>query len=163
MKSKRRHKALSLVELMITVSIFTFIGGFLGYISIEVARKMKQSINEIPSLEQNFRTLNFIRTQLLPADWKTLSVAQDGSSITFLNPAIGTTASLTFNAFENNLLYDPDVSVANDERQWSRGITGEFIKGSDARTVQVNINSTFLDKRNNPITYNFSEEMKVRN
>lgn len=155
-KSSSKAKALTFIEMIITVSIFSFIGIFLIYISIEVAQRFRQSITQVPALEQSIRSLSFIRTQLLPAQWQTIQISNNNRTITFVNPNEGTTSTVTFDATTRNVIYRPDITSATT-RNWGRSLTGSFTRLADNRSMQINITSTAVGRNNNPLTYNFSE------
>lgn len=99
----------------------------------------------------------------MPANWQSLQIDQNNTRITFFNPNEGATSRLTFDGDTEQLIFDPDIATADDERPWSREITGTFTQGGNVRTVVVEITTTGRDRRNNITFYNYEEEMKVRN
>ncbi|MDX1973823.1 MAG: hypothetical protein SFY68_14930 [Candidatus Sumerlaeia bacterium] len=158
----RRRRATTLVEMLFTVALFSLMGTFLITITLEVAQRFRQSITQVPALEQNIRSLTFVRNQLLPADWTSLVISNDGGTIQFVNPNEGTTSELRFNGETNRLEYQPDI--ASDSLQtWGRNVTGTFARTADNRSIIVTLRSSAMGRNNTPLEYSFTETIKVRN
>lgn len=161
----RRSRAFTLVEMLIVVAVFAIMGGLLAYLSLEIAYQYRQSISQIPAQEQAFRTMSYVRSELLPAAAETIVISQDGTSIQFANRARGTNSSISFVTVGGVQVceYDPDVTTNGDERIWGRGVSGSFELVDGVRRVLFTVRTRAVDRNNEALFYAYSDEIAVRN
>ncbi len=160
----RNRRGLSFVELMVAVAVFSLVSIFVAIVTLEVARQSKESLSQIPAQEQAYRAVDFIRQKVLPATFNSLSVAADGSYIQFRDPSNANESRLTFDANNDNLIYDPDVTASNDEFVWGRNIKGQFSTGTGfTRNVSVTVTATAYNRFNEAVIISYQDDLRVRN
>jgi hypothetical protein len=86
----RKRTALSVIEMMIAVSVFAAVGIFVSFLTIEIARMSRNSLDLIPSELNAYRTVDHIRRELLSGTTRGLTIDTGGDGITFTNPARNT-------------------------------------------------------------------------
>ena len=83
----RLPKAFTVVEMLVAVSLFAFVGVFVAFLTIEVARQAQTSISMIPAELAAYRAMDRMRNELLPASPRDIVFDVDGAGVTFTNPA----------------------------------------------------------------------------
>lgn len=86
----RMRNGLSVIEMMIAVSVFAAVGIFASFLTIEIARMSRSSLDLIPSELTAYRTMDHIRRELLAGTSRGMTIDTGGDGITFTNPARNT-------------------------------------------------------------------------
>jgi hypothetical protein len=86
----RYRIGLSVVEMMIAVSVFAAVGIFASFLTIEIARMSRSSLDLIPSELTAYRTMDHIRRELMAGTLRGMTIDTGGDGITFTNPARNT-------------------------------------------------------------------------
>lgn len=158
------RKGVTLTEVLISATIFSIVGVFLGAITLAVGREARETLSTVPAEQQAYRALDFVRRELLPAQAGTVNVAQDGSAITFTNPSRGTTSNMAFNAQRRVLVFTPDVTTTDGQRDWGRGITGAFTRMDALGTrFRVEVETQARNRANDGITISYTDDVTIRN
>jgi len=160
---ERSKKAFTFVEMVITVGLFSFVSIFISYLSLEVARQTRSATSEMPIEQNALRALDYIKMRLVAADFSTLAVSNSNQTITFDNPVLGTTCSLTFDQVEQEVIYDPDTSTANNEATFGREVRGTFALADNRGTVRTTVSAVGMDRKGNTVVYSFEDNVLVRN
>lgn len=161
---RSRRKGLTLTEVLISATIFSLVGVFLSVITLAVGREARETISAVPAEQQAYRALDFIRRELLPARAGSVTVAQDGSSITFTNPSRGTTSRLEFNENRRVLVFTPDVTTTEGVRDWGRGLTGSFTRlDALATRFRVDVETQARNRINERLTISYRDDVTIRN
>jgi hypothetical protein len=96
--------------MLVAVSLFAFVGVFVAFLTIEVARQAQTSISMIPAELAAYRAMDRMRNELLPASSRDIVFDVDGAGVTFTNPARA--RRMRFEFADGSVLFNPDMSVS---------------------------------------------------
>ena len=162
MNKYRTRRAMTFVELMIAISIFSLISIFVSALALAMARRSSTTLREIPAQSLIYRNIDRIRQEILPARYGSVVVDGDGSGITFDNPARGTTSRLVFNSDPRELEFIADTSTG-DAVVWARGLAGTFTPDASGKRVDINISMIIQVPMEGDRTMRYSDTVTVRN
>lgn len=159
----RRRRGLTLVELIIAVSLFALVGLFVSFVALTTARHARASLETLPADGTAFRTVERVRSEMLPARVGTVSITNNGRTATFFNPARGATSRFEFDAANNQLVFTPNVAAAN-VNVWARNVQGSFaFEAGSNRRVRIVVSSPARAFNRQMINIGYSDVITVRN
>ncbi|GAB4316216.1 MAG: hypothetical protein Kow0059_08660 [Candidatus Sumerlaeia bacterium] len=121
-RSFDRPRGVTFIEVLISVGIVSFVMIFLVYITVLQGRKSNY-IARLSVAEARARnTAEFIRYRVMMGRFGSVSLSNNGRTLTFNDPNIGTVNS-SFTFSNGELLYDDDVSAGPNYRRRLRGLS----------------------------------------
>lgn len=161
---RKRNKGMTLPEVIITGSVFLVVGAFMTAITLAVGKESRETLSTIPAEAQAYRAMDFIRGELLPAAAGSITIAQDGSFITFRNPARSGTSRIEFDSERRSCVFFPNTANLNERREWGRDITGTFTRlDAQGSRIRVEVNASAYNQNNEPIMFSYRDDMTIRN
>ena len=162
--SSQRRRGMSLVEISISVATFAVVGIFVAAITLAVGRESRDTISTVPAEQQAYRAMDFIRRELLPSTVGTVTVSNDGSTITFRNPSRPSSSRIEFDADKRVCIFIPDVNASQNSREYGRNITGSFTRLDPRGTrFRVEVNALATNRKNEPIMISYRDDLTIRN
>ena len=161
---RKRRRAMTLVEMSISVAVFTFVGLFVAYVSLLIARQSKETLSQIPAQEQAYRAVDVVRQRLLMANFDSILLSTDQRMITFQNPYRANPSTLEFDSNTRQIIFVEDTSRPSNQIRWGRNVQGRFeYSMATPKLVRIHVSTTAYGRNNQPLTISFSEEITVRN
>lgn len=157
-----RRRATTLVEGLISLSIFGLVAGFVVFVSVAVARSSRESLEHLPRAEQAQRSLFLIHKRLATATAASISISSDNKQITFRNVVRFAPSSFFFDATRGVCVMDEDQTVEGDEITWGRGLHGTFHQEAP-NLIRVRITFGGFDRNRQPVNYEYEDLVALRN
>lgn len=158
------RRGATFVEMMISVAVFGFIAAFVAVVVLTVAKQSRASYDTISADSSNYRVLDRVRREVLTAQYGTVVVANDGTSITFTNPARGLRSRIEFDNETQRCLYIADVVSGTTPVVWGRDVTGSFAPADQiGKRFQISIQTQGTSARRENLTITYSDVVTVRN
>jgi len=163
----RRRRATTMTEMVISAGIFSIIAVFVTVVTIAIGKQSKNDLMTAPAEAEAYRALDFIRSQLLRAQYGTVKIWNDNRRITYLDPNTGSTCSIVFDNVDERIVFCPEFDVKSfigkNEVKWGRGISGTFELTETPKRVQVTVSATGKDVKNRPMVTTYTDVMTIRN
>lgn len=161
---RKNSWGMTVPEVIISSSVFLVVGAFMTVITLAVGREAKETLSTLPAEATAYRTMDFIRGELLPAAAGSVTVAQDGSFMTFRNPIRSGVSRIEFDVERKTCVFFPDVSNMNDRREWGRNITGTFTQlDAQGSRFRIEVNANAYNLKNEPIMFSYRDDLTIRN
>lgn len=105
----RRRRAMTLVEMMISASVFSVIGVAVMWVVLAAARTSKEGLSFIQSEARGRIVLDNIRRECLVGEFLSVNVLDSGKTVQFYDPIKDSTAQFQFNEQTKTVVYKPDM------------------------------------------------------
>lgn len=173
MKRKVAHrfgirKAFSTIEMVVVIVVFSLVGLFVAYLTIEVARLSTTSISVIPAELNAYRLMDRTRVELMPAEVRSAQITDAGRTINYRNPALGHDNVLWFDEGQCFLRIDiggeddRTIALASDIED----VVFRFPNEPNRRSLEISVSTTaFVSTvtRERDRTNTYTDVIKLRN
>ena len=160
----RRRRGMTLPEMMISLAIFSTVGLFVTFITLEIAKQTRESLSMVPAQQEAYRAMDFVRRELLPSTFGTLVITNDGRTVSFRNPSRGgVTSRINFLEDERVCEFIPNVANPSDNVIWGRRLVGSFRILDTPRRINVSVVTIGYNAKREAVPIRYSDDLTVRN
>ncbi len=161
---RRRRRAMTFVEMIISTSLFGFIGIAVSYLVLAAARTSYDSTQQMRAESKIRLILDNIRREILVGQFLRVSVQDSGNTVVFYDPNEDVTSDFRYTPDTKILVYREDID--------SGGATRTFKEVDDVVFAFVDANQTTLsftvtintrDSRGNTLPITISDQIFFRN
>jgi prepilin-type N-terminal cleavage/methylation domain-containing protein len=162
LKKGKKRRGMTLPEMMISVTLFTFVGVFVAFTTLLIARQVSRSLRSIPADQKAYRLLDRVRTELMAAQIGAMTIENGGQGVTFLNPSRATNSRI-WRSNDGRCMWDPTVGSDGDEVAWEDVRECRFTLGPNGKTLEILIATTGKDRQGDPVPVTYSDVIVMRN